>query len=63
MTTKPKPKTRAAKNIKAGDWVVFGSLAWWAGEPWQEDGKVFIPFGYTVEEFRPDERLKMDYSN
>ncbi|MGY1436662.1 hypothetical protein [Streptomyces reniochalinae] len=58
-----RPKTRAAKLIKAGDWVEFGNLAWLAGEPWQEDGTVFIPFGYTVEEFRPNERLTMHYDD
>jgi len=55
------PKTKAAKNITAGDWVEFGRLAFLAGEPWTEDGVTYIPFGYSVEEFKPDARLVMHY--
>ncbi|AUG87318.1 hypothetical protein HOS59_gp54 [Streptomyces phage Rowa] len=58
-----KPKTKAAKNIKRGDWVNFGRLAWQAGEPWTEDGTTYIPFGYSVEEFKPDARLTMHYDD
>lgn len=52
-------KTKAAKNITAGDWVTFGGLAWLAGEPWTEDGTTYIPFGYSVEEFKPNARLTL----
>ncbi|WP_333731736.1 hypothetical protein [Streptomyces sp. IBSBF 3010] len=55
------PKTKAAKNITAGEWVSFGRLAWLAGEAWTEDGVTYIRFGYSVEEFKPNARLTMHY--
>lgn len=57
-----RPKTKAAKNIKAGDWVSFGRLAWCATYDAETEGDVTrIVFGYFPEEFRPNQRLTMHY--
>lgn len=57
-----RPKTKAAKDIEAGDWCEFGTLAVLAGEPWTNDeGKICIPLGYRWSEFRPDERITIHY--
>lgn len=60
-----KPETKAARDIEAGDWVTFGSMAWQAGEPVPTDhGTIVIMWGNgSTSEFQPDERLTMDYSN
>lgn len=53
--------TKAAKDIKAGDWCDFGPLAWQAGEPViNDDGKILIQWGNgSVSEFGPDERVEI----
>ncbi|MCX4554177.1 hypothetical protein [Streptomyces sp. NBC_01500] len=48
---------KAAKDIAAGEWVNFGSLAWRAGEAWTASGVTYIQFGYSVSEFKPHARL------
>ncbi|MFF2406695.1 hypothetical protein [Streptomyces sp. NPDC058092] len=57
------PKTKAAKNVKAGDWVVFGGMAFLVGQPATEtNGDIYLPMGYMGSHFRPAERVKMHYS-
>ena len=54
-------ESKAASDIKAGDWCVFGSLAYVAGEPWVEDDKVFVQWGNgTVSAFHPNERINVE---
>jgi hypothetical protein len=55
------PTTKAARDIKFGDWCAFGSLTWQAGEPYADDeGNILIPWGNgSVSEFKPGERIQM----
>lgn len=54
-------KTKAAKDIKAGDWIDFGSLAWQAGEiTVNDEGDILIMWGNgSVTEYAPDERVTL----
>lgn len=54
-------KTKAASDIKAGDWCVFGSLAYLAGKTWTGDGEIFIQWGNgNVSTFHPNERIHIE---
>ncbi|QPB09818.1 hypothetical protein CPT_Shady_057 [Streptomyces phage Shady] len=56
-----KPKTKAAKNIKPGDWVSFGSLAWQAGAVEVDGDVTYITFGYFPWEYKSTKRMTMHY--
>jgi hypothetical protein len=58
-----RPKTKAAKNIKAGEWLEFGGLVFRAGEPYEDEGAIWIPLGYGESEFRPNERVKIHHDS
>ncbi|MFJ8394355.1 hypothetical protein [Streptomyces sp. NPDC094144] len=51
---------KAAKNVETGQWIVFGGMAWQAGDVWTEDGTTYIQLGYTVSEFKPNERVTIE---
>ncbi|QAY26970.1 hypothetical protein SEA_SHAWTY_46 [Streptomyces phage Shawty] len=65
MNTKTRPKTKAAKNVKAGDWVTWGRLAFLVGEDAHDngDGTVFLSVGYLGETCRANERVTMHYED
>lgn len=64
-TVTDRPKTKAAKDIEAGDWVDSGTMTWQAGEPViNEDGDILIQWGNgSVSEYSPDERVTMHYDD
>lgn len=63
--TARRPKTKAAKNVKAGDWCVFGGMAFQAGKPViNDEGNILIPWGNgSVSEFTPLERITLHYDD
>jgi hypothetical protein len=64
-TDTTRPETKAARDIKMGDWCAFGRLTWQAGEPVTNDrGRILIQWGNgTVSEFDPGERIRMHYDD
>jgi hypothetical protein len=60
-----RPKTKAAKNVKRGDWVEIGTMLFQVGGDAEasEPGWVFLPIGHGGSLYRPDERVKMHYEN
>jgi hypothetical protein len=58
-----KPATKAARDVKAGDWISFGSMAWQAGADAEAvgGGLVSIPFGYDAQCFPQGERLTLHH--
>lgn len=62
-TVNARPKTKAARNIKAGEWLEFGGLAYLAGRPSADEETVWIPLGYGGVELRPNARVKMHYED
>lgn len=58
------PKTKAAKDIKPGDWVMYGKLAFQVAEQWEADGFAFIMWpNMEISEYAPTERLTMYYDD
>ncbi|AFU62236.1 hypothetical protein TG1_41 [Streptomyces phage TG1] len=64
-TTTRRPATKAAKNLKAGDWVTFGRLAYrvHADAVLNDDGTVWVAMGPLGSEFRAAERVAMHYND
>ena len=62
---KARPKTKAAKNVKAGDWVEFGPLAYHVHrvEVDETDGTVWLAIGYMGTECKLNERVTMHYDD
>jgi hypothetical protein len=60
-----KPKTKAAKNLKRGDWIKAGSLAFQVGQDAVDngDGTVFVAIGHSGSEYRANERVTMHYDD
>jgi hypothetical protein len=53
--------TKAAKNVKRGDWIEIGRMAFQVSgdaEP-STGGRVWLPIGFGGSEFRADERVRM----
>lgn len=53
--------TKAAKNVKRGDWIEVGRMAFLVSgdaEP-SKGGRVWLPIGHGGSEFRADERVRM----
>ncbi|MFE6159837.1 hypothetical protein ACFQ7F_13100 [Streptomyces sp. NPDC056486] len=64
MMTAKRPKTKAAKDVHDGDWLVMGKLAWRVSEQWEADGFVFILWpNMSISDHRPDERLTIHYDD
>jgi hypothetical protein len=63
--TVKRTKTKAAKNIKAGDWIQVGSMAYLVHADAQDngDGTVFLPIGYSGSEYRANARVPMHYDD
>jgi hypothetical protein len=64
-TKKARPKTKAARRIEPGDWVVFGNLAYnvHAVEVTEEDGTVFLAIGHAGTELKLNDRVTMHYDD
>jgi hypothetical protein len=65
VNTTTRPKTKAAKHIKRGDWIQVGAMAYNVHDDAQDngDGTVFLPIGYSGTEYKADARVTMHYDN
>jgi hypothetical protein len=63
--TAKRPKTKAAKNVKRGDWIQVGNMAYLVHDDARDngDGTVFLPIGYSGSEYRADARVTMHYED
>jgi plastocyanin len=61
--TEKRPKTKAAKDVKAGDWVTFGNMSYSVHrvEVDEETDTTFLAIGYSGTELKSNRRVKMHY--
>lgn len=55
------PKTKAAKNIKPGDWVTFGRMAFLVGDVEVANGEAHLFIGYDWTTLPEEKRVTMHY--
>jgi len=65
MSSTTRPKTKAAMDLKPGDWCDFGSLSWRVGDVQMEDTMVLVFWGDQAipSEFCHDEQIRMHYDD
>lgn len=65
MSSTTRPKMKAAKDLKPGDWCDFGSLCWRVGDVQREGTMVLVFWGDQAipSEFLPGEQIRMHYDD